>query len=273
MLELGVNLIMINSRKLLEFFGKSFCIIGPLAWGAFTWAMAFGGLSYYIIPFCAVSYQINLLIRAIIGTLFICIFFGSSLQQATKQYIPTVFGFRVLIPTWWQLISVVFLAISLSFFVTPLWEYPIINSLVLGILISSFFEELVTRSSFVKYSMSLFEFIIFNILSSIAFSFMHIGYEQCLHFNFIEQIYIHGLFSFFMGILVYKTRRIEITMMLHAFSNLPYLFKLGLGESYYVYISYFSHFIHYLLIPFCIIWCCAKKIRKPSIINLLAQKR
>jgi len=185
----------------------------PIGWGAFVWFMAWGYGST-LIPY----YPLNLLMRAGLAYTLIIAFFGKALDKAQQKYHPRFFNYRLPLPSWRIFVIAVFVGIIIFF--TPVREYALIESLVLGILLSSITEELITRSMFVKYKMNLLEFIFFNIISSFAFTYMHAFYEQ----NGVALMQLiqngHFQFSFILGILVYNTKRIELTILLHVLSNL-----------------------------------------------------
>jgi membrane protease YdiL (CAAX protease family) len=97
----------------------------------------------------------------------------------------------------------------------------VLQSFIYGVCASSLFEELITRSYFVKYRMGIIEFLFFNIISSVAFSLMHAGFVAT-PLPLLAYITQRGHFgwSFMINILIYKTQRIEQTMIIHALSNI-----------------------------------------------------
>lgn len=66
-----------------NFLEKMTWALAPVVWGAFTWFMAWGW-GNTLIP----HYQLNLLIRVIVVSVLIIIFFGKALGYAQKHYIP-----------------------------------------------------------------------------------------------------------------------------------------------------------------------------------------
>lgn len=187
--------------------------IAPIAWGAFVWFMGWG-LGSTLIP----KYSFNYISRYVVAIAATVYFFGTSFRHAYKNYHIYIFRYAVLLPAWSYFVGLVLIASCLS--ATPLINYELIASLIRGVIVSAIVEELIARSFFVKYKMRLKEFIIFNTLSSLAFTYMHAFYMQ-------ESIGMHELlqrghfsFSFMLGAVVYKTRRIELSMFLHMLSNL-----------------------------------------------------
>ncbi len=194
--------------------------IAPIGWGAFTWFIAFGPGSSFI-PFASssISCQISFLIRTLLAFGLIILFFKDSFEDARKNNKLKFFGFLVPLPAWYYLMALVIAGILISFAFRPIWEYEVINSLILGVLISSCVEEFITRSFFVKYKMGWLEFLEFNIISSISFLLMHAGYSASgapLANLFTGDRFV---FSLIMGLLVYKTQRIEIAIILHMLMN------------------------------------------------------
>lgn len=188
--------------------------LAPLIWGIFTWTMAWGPLGK-IIPYGS----FNILVRAILGYGIVVFFFYRALEYARKHYQSTFFNYTMPLPPWWLFIVLNFFAIGVSFFYVPIYHYPLLESIVLGLLLSSCIEEFLAHALFVKYKMHFLEFFFFNIITSLSFTFMHAGYfEQgksiCDLFSMP-----HFAFSFMLGILVYKTQRIELAIILHILSN------------------------------------------------------
>ena len=68
--------------------------------------------------------------------------------------------------------------------------------------------------------MNLLEFILFNIISSVAFTFMHAGYFPKGESTITLLTNGHLAFSFMLGLITYKTQRIELPIMLHMLSNI-----------------------------------------------------
>lgn len=207
--------------RLRSLLGKIIWSLAPIGWGLFTWFMAFGPGAKYIM-LGKYSYQFNIAIRAFMGFSLVIGFFGKYFNNSQSNT-PFWFDIKLYLIPWRILIAIVFLGIGLSFFFVPLWQYEALNSIVLGVLLSACIEELIAHSIFVKYPMKGFEFVCFNLLSSISFAFMHMGYSADFYITkdmFIE----HIAFSFLMGSLAYETKRIELPIICHMLSNLSYTF-------------------------------------------------
>lgn len=219
--------------RLQTFLAKIMWSLAPIGWGLFTWFIAFGSGAKYIV-LGKYSYQFNLLLRSIMGFGLITYFFGKYYNYAQLNITPFWFDIKLYLVPWRILIGIVFLGIGLSFCFVPLWQYVAINSIVLGVLLSPCIEELISHSIFVKYSMNGFEFVCFNLLSSISFAIMHMGYSADFYITkdmFIE----HIAFSFLMGLLAYETKRIELPIICHMLSNFSYtfmVFVLGIQSVY-----------------------------------------
>jgi len=85
-------------------------------------------------------------------------------------------------------------------------------------------EELICRSFFVKYTFTPKEFLSWALLNAAAFSVMHWCYLNpgyCVAgtgqqlFNFLN----HFVFGFTLAAIVYKTKRLEATILIHMLSN------------------------------------------------------
>lgn len=210
------NQLVINS-------GKLFWVIFPALWGAITWFFAWGPGN--ALP---ISYPI----RQLTGILILIAYFYKTLQYTSSHNQIFLFEYPLRIPNWKILIYtnitlLIIYSIYLQFFS---WDYsPVFSSLVMGMITSSILEELVARAFFLKYRMTGLQFIILNLISSCAFTIMHAGFEQPAP-TFYDLFFLRGHFEycFLLGIIAYKTQRIEVSMLLHITSNffrylLPFL--------------------------------------------------
>ncbi len=197
-----------------QYIGKIFWAFAPLLWGGITWFLAYGPGAYFPLSFA---------MRMLIGLAILIAYFYKPLEYAYRHNRVLFFEYPVPLLNWRIPIST---AIGLliiysiySFFFS--WDFsPLFGSIVFGVFASACLEELLTRSFFIKYRMSGIEFIVFNIISSIAFTLMHAGFfnpPPSLYALFFEKG--HLPFSFLLGIVAYKTQRIEITLLLHIASN------------------------------------------------------
>lgn len=196
-----------------QLIGGTFWALGPIWWGFFTSFMAwgYGGMLFGYQP-------LNFLIRVLTAIAAITYFFGKSLNQAEQTYYIKFFAYTLKVPSWRYFVIAIFVGCAIYF--TPLRQYEVMHSLVLGILISSIIEEFVTRSIFVRYDMPLRQFLLLNIITSTAFTYMHTFYE--ISGVSILQLIQNGhfQFSFALGLLIYKTKRIELTMLIHMLANI-----------------------------------------------------
>ena len=192
--------------------GKIAWVFAPIVWGSFIWVMGFGpGASF--IPYL----PLNLLVR-VIAIFLIIPFFFTALNNAAKNYEVQCFGYSLAVPSWRVFVIAMVASLVISF--TPLFQFDVICSLILGVAIGVVFEELITRAFFVKYSMGVLEFLVFNFASSLSFMYMHTFYvAEGLSFSELMQRGHLG-FSFMLGMIVYKTQRIELAIILHMFFNI-----------------------------------------------------
>jgi membrane protease YdiL (CAAX protease family) len=192
---------------------KIACSALPLVWGGFVCFMGWGPGSTVIS-----SHWLNFVIQAVSAALLITYAFGSALQNASKKYHTTFFGYSFPLPSWRFFILLPVIAACCSS--VPLFQGDFMSSLIRGVMVSSIIEEFITRSFFITYRMGLREFILFNTLSSLAFTFMHGFYIQggVDMYELLQRG--HFAFSFMLGVIVYKTQRIELAIILHMLSNL-----------------------------------------------------
>ncbi len=226
-------------------------LFGPIIWGGLTWLFAFGPMARYLHIFGSFSYQVNFLARSLVGLLVFYLLFRNKIEWNKKESFVSFFNYTIPLPSLSFLTLIVFSGILVSFFFRPLWEFPILNSLVLAVLISAFFEELFTHTIFCIYQFNISTFLIFNLFSSVLFGLMHagyspIGYTQLFQFAFNE----HIPFSFLLGIIAYQTKRIEIPIILHMISNAIYPLFLAFGSSVPPFMNYLKLIIFISIIGF-----------------------
>jgi len=196
-----------------QFFQKLIGSLAPLLWGSFVWFMGWGlGANFFL------NYSVNYLIRIIIVLLSLYCFFGFGLNQAYRKHQIYFAQYPLYLPSWKYFLILV--GIAASIVTLPIIKSEFLQSIFYGVIISSILEELITRSFFIKYKMNLLEFIFWNVLSSFAFMFMH-GFYQEQFLDLFELLQRGHLgFSFILGIIVYKTQRIELSITVHMLSNL-----------------------------------------------------
>jgi len=189
-----------------------FWALAPLGLGAFIWFMSWGYASSLFI------YPVDFLFRYAVISGIIIIFFRKSLNDSLKNKL-LFFDRQIPLPPWWVFLLLIFSGLAVILF-TPLKQYATIQNLVYGVIISATIEEFIARSFFIKYKMGLWEFLLLNTISSLAFTFMHSFYNQEFVSCFDLMQRGHFPFSFMLGIIVYKAQRIELTIILHMLSNL-----------------------------------------------------
>lgn len=200
-----------------QFIKKFLLALAPLGWGFFTWFLAWGP-GEWLIPYT--KYPLGLIIRTTLGFGLCILFFARVYEQRRKTYIPTFFEYSFNVPPWWLYVLAVYGALALSFFFIPLYEYPIAQSLITGVLLYPCIEELIGHTLFIKYSLSGIEVIVFGTVNAFAWALMHRWYENPL--VPIEHLWQRGYIEFglMMALVAYKTKRIEIPLALHMLSNL-----------------------------------------------------
>lgn len=182
----------------------------PLLWGGIIWMAGWGITAIIRIPL-ALTYLAML-------SILIWLFFPL-LEKARKEYKCTFFDHSLLLLPWYFFVAVTFIGLSARLFYFEN-NYPIINSLIFGIFGSACIEELLARMIFVRYRMSFIRLLIYNVISSLAMTFMHMGFEQTSA-PLTDYLFVRGhfIFSFALGLIAYKSRRIELTMIVHMLSN------------------------------------------------------
>ncbi len=175
------------------------------------------GITNYILLSNPYTEHINYSLRMLpwIGALIL--FFYNNFENTRKNFLVTIGTYTLPLPSWKLLISIPIVLVLIN----DIYKCNnlFIQSIIYGVFASAFFEEIFTRSLFIKYKMGTFEFIFFNIISSCAFSLMHAGFIASPSHP-MTYIFNHFGWSFMVGLIAYKTQRIETTMILHSISNL-----------------------------------------------------
>ena len=189
----------------------------PLAYGIFVWI-----IDYKLSSYIRLEYPFNILFRTSITIGIIALLFGKSLNKAYETNQLQFFGYNFNIPSWKYFAASVPFAILINLLQKnePIINFEFGRSLIYGVIVSVIIEELIARSFLIKNKINISQFFLFNTISSIAFTIMHTFYYQdgiSLH-----QLILNGhfAFSFTMGILAYKTQRIEVPIIIHMLSNL-----------------------------------------------------
>ena len=197
-----------------DFLGKLFLGALPLIWGMITYIMAFGPGAYL-----GISYPASLLS----GILLLLYCFHKILDFKQQQITLFCNDYKVYVPSWkwiFSLTSLLLLLFSLCFPADN--SYPILQSIACGVWGSACIEELLAHILFIRYRMQLGEFLLFNFLSAFTFTLMHAGYNEVIPSLYELLSRGHFPFGFLMGIVAYKTQRIEVPIIIHALSNLLY---------------------------------------------------
>jgi len=203
-------------------------LVGLTAW--LTW-----GPHGQFFNFSPLEYHINALIYTGIWFAIALLLFGKAYKFAQEHYIPTFYGYTFPLPSWSLLMIFVMVGGVLKFFTLPPFPGSAMMAIGFNYLTgSSYLEELFSRSIFVKYDLSLLEFMVINTISSCAFTLMHLGYRGFEDMS-LSQLLLNGHFefSFLLGIIAYKTKRIELTTILHVLHNLARAFSCIASDAVY----------------------------------------
>ena len=168
--------------------GKLFWALAPLIFGVISWLLVYGpGRLIQAVPILyAMSWLVCILILIIVcyktceysSTHNQVLFFEYPLRLPNWKILAKLISALIILYILYSLI----LYILYSEFFT--WEFwPMFNSIVFGVSAFPFLEELFARSFFIKYRMSGIEFIIFNLISSAAFTIMHAGISSSTMYN------------------------------------------------------------------------------------------
>ena len=180
--------------------------LAPLVWGIFSWLVWHNTI--------VTSFPFRLLILTSGASIIVIRCFGSFFQKALHQRLYFL-NYSIPLLPWWAFLLFVWIGVFTC--LTPLCDYPIISAVTQGILVYSILEEFITRSFFIRYRMRMVEFFILNALSALSFSLMHCFYGESL----LQALTVgHFGFSFILSCIVYKTNRIELTILLHMLANI-----------------------------------------------------
>lgn len=203
----------LTARSKKDYIEIVFWAMAQLLWGACIWFFSFG-------PGKNILRQAPLYAYAIALT---AGYFYRPLMARSLKTHPFLFDIPITIPRWIYLIAGTLCILTAYFIASRFFGVnfsPIVHSLVFGVCASACVEELAARSILAKYSLSSVGFIIFNLVSSLAFTLMHAGFQNPAPTLYALLVNGHFQFSFMLGIIVYKSQRIELTLLLHAASNL-----------------------------------------------------
>jgi membrane protease YdiL (CAAX protease family) len=201
---------MIHTQSIKKYSEILIWSLAPLVYGGMTWFLAFGPGKHLPLP------QALRMACVIAAT---SLYFYKPLTQHLATKI-SLLDYPLPLPRWTYLVGfTLFLLLVSSWFFS--WQTaPAMSSFIFGVCASSCLEELISRTIFVKYSLSGILFVLFNVVISFTFTLMHAGFQSpALSLNTLFLVNGHFLFSFFLGIITYKTQRIELPIILHTLSN------------------------------------------------------
>lgn len=195
-----------------HYFGKIFWAMAPLFWGILTWFLAWG--PGRLLP---ISYEL----RVLVALIALLAYFYKTLEYKRINTKVMLFDLPLPVPGWqWFAAPAIILLIVQSFFPCTA-EATVLSSMAFGVFAGPILEELLARFLFIKYRMGTAEFILFNVISATTFTLMHAGY--CMPMPALHDLFFvkgHFYFAFILGIIAYKTQRIEIPIIIHMLSNL-----------------------------------------------------
>ena len=240
---------MYKATRLTSFFEKLLLTLSPIAWGFLTWYLNGTGL----LP----AYPLNLIVYALIVIAVYSYFYKDlydHLQQTARIYF---FNYPLPLPAWRTLVIFMFLMLFVGLLFSPLYDYPLIESLIVGVTFYPIIEEILAHTFFIKFRFSIPELLFWALLNSFAFMLMHRWYHIPLAPLSTLWHNGHFQFGFAMALLAYITRRIETSIIIHMLSNLmrytvPFVIigKKSYGYSLFIDILYFI----------CLIGLCYRKI-------------
>lgn len=193
----------------------------------------FGFLSWLIDWKLKLSFDYKFLIFFILAV-GLSLFFYKKFENVRKIYQLYFFEYKLHLPSWFFIFLISSLGIIISL-IFGLNSYSALSSIFLGTLLGPWLEEIICRSAFIKYKMGTIEFLFYNTLGSLSFTFMHLWYYPDR--GIIENLfYGHFEFAFMLGLLAYKSKFIELPIIIHMLSNfLRYTLPiaiLGIGSGY-----------------------------------------
>ena len=147
--------------------------------------------------------------------------FFKILEHACKHYNATFFGYRIPLPPWWLFVAITASALLVQVIGRGPITSPTFNLLLFSICAPAIIEELTARVLFVNYRMGRSRFILLNAISSFAAIFIHVSFFQnpILFYHYAFRSVNHFIFNFMLGIVAYKTRRIEVCIIIHILSE------------------------------------------------------
>ena len=206
---------MIKPRNFINYIEIFFWLVAPLGWGL-LWAV----LSTLSGRFVIISHA--LAITALLA--FVSWYFYQPFQERSFKTQLYLFEYPLYVVRWIYIIAfTIALLIAYSLFVIFISKefLPILDSFIFAVVAGPCLEEFLSRSIFAKYNMSVIQFVFFNCISSLAFTLMHLGFQSppptLFSLFFIKD---HFFFSFLLGIIAYKSKRIELSIGMHAASNI-----------------------------------------------------
>jgi membrane protease YdiL (CAAX protease family) len=223
-----------------------FWAVVPLLWGIYIWLFGFG-VCKSLLTF--LPWQLSYVLRI---TLPLSLIIWKFKNQFNHNRLFPITACDIKIPTvpWEFFVSLIICSLSFLLIATPfidIQNYPALEAFLFGVVISSIIEEFIARPLFVAFKISKIRFLILNSISSLAFTFMHLGYYH----NWAQQISTlarwgtipipglgHFLFSFMLSTIAYQTKRIEWPLLFHILSNATWW-----TQSYYQISIYGVHII------------------------------
>lgn len=204
----------------LTFIHKLLLCCLPLIWGLLVQAPQLFASLPLIGPLFAEGPW--MVIRTMIMCLIVYRLFLPELKNSQQTKL-ILFGYQIPMPPLSFFIVMLVLGVAAFPFISDHWlKYRVVQ----GIIISVIIEELVARSFFLKYNhLTTVSFLGWMFTSSAAFSLMHWFYQadfyQTLSWSAsIDKFFGHFYYGVLMALVVKKTGRIEVGMLLHMLGNI-----------------------------------------------------
>lgn len=183
----------------------------PICWGALSWLTI--ALSYQPLGISGASWYS---LRFVIGWLIVYFLFRNSLRQSLSS---TVYFFQTALPVPPYTLFVALMFVSMALY---WWTAVTFFSLMAISIIEEFFSRIV----FIKYPhLTPNKFLLLALISSASFALMHWFYQFDFCYGFtacegINKFADHSAFGFLLAMIAYKTKRIELPIIVHIVSNI-----------------------------------------------------
>ncbi|WP_342265150.1 CPBP family glutamic-type intramembrane protease [Cardinium endosymbiont of Philonthus spinipes] len=210
--------IKIRERRVIFFFSLLPCIV----WGLFLFGcdiLVAVHRNYVHYPTWLSGYPLYRIKYLVCALLFLSI-----LRRIYKKLLPNLYGTYEKVYIRYSILAIISIVCGL-FVRAKFWNY-----ILDGCLVSPFIEELVAR--FVLYAARYYGwklYVVIGLLSSLAFSLMHIGYDPPLFtkFTLLPKLGEHFLFGLTLCSIFWFLPSLGLLISIHAISNLYGVLKIA----------------------------------------------